>query len=70
MIMQPEEQILGYFIEEAKEQLNTIEQGLLNLETTLKNAEMMNEIFRAAHSIKGSASMLGLSSIQHTSHCL
>lgn len=68
--MQPEEQILGYFIEEAKEQLNTIEQGLLNLETTLKNAEMMNEIFRAAHSIKGSASMLGLSSIQHTSHCL
>jgi HPt (histidine-containing phosphotransfer) domain-containing protein len=31
MIMQPEEQILGYFIEEAKEQLNTIEQGLLNL---------------------------------------
>ena len=68
--MQPEEQILGYFIEEAKEQLNTIEQGLLNLEITLKNAEMMNEIFRAAHSIKGSASMLGLSSIQHTSHCL
>jgi chemosensory pili system protein ChpA (sensor histidine kinase/response regulator) len=68
--MQPEEQILGYFIEEAKEQLNTIEHGLLNLEITLKNAEMMNEIFRAAHSIKGSASMLGLSSIQHTSHCL
>lgn len=68
--MQPEEQILGYFIEEAKEQLNTIEQGLLNLNITLKNAEMMNEIFRAAHSIKGSASMLGLSSIQHTSHCL
>ncbi|MDB9457589.1 Hpt domain-containing protein, partial [Dolichospermum circinale CS-545/17] len=68
--MQPEEQILGYFIEEAKEQLNTIEQGLLNLEITLKNAEMMNEIFRAAHSLKGSASMLGLSSIQHISHCL
>ncbi|MFM6200285.1 MAG: chemotaxis protein CheA, partial [Dolichospermum sp.] len=70
MTMQQEEQILGYFIEEAKEQLNIIEQGLLNLETNVKNAEMMNEIFRAAHSIKGSASMLGLSSIQHTSHCL
>jgi chemosensory pili system protein ChpA (sensor histidine kinase/response regulator) len=70
MTMQQEEQILAYFIEGSREQLNTIELGLLNLEITLKNAEMMNEVFRAAHSIKGGASMLGLSSIQHTSHCL
>ena len=31
---------------------------------------MINEVFRAAHSIKGGAAMLGLSSIQHTSHQL
>ena len=70
MTMQQDERILGYFIEEAREQLHTIEQGLLNLEITLKNSEMINEVFRAAHSIKGGASMLGLNSIQHTSHCL
>ena len=71
MTMQQEEQeILSYFLEDAREQLNTIEQRLLNLEITLRNSEMMNEVFRAAHSIKGAASMLGLSSIQHTSHCL
>ena len=70
--MQPEQQqrILGYFLEEAREHLNTIEQGLLNLQSTLEDSEMINEVFRAAHSIKGSATMLGLSSIQQTSHRL
>ncbi|MTJ46958.1 response regulator [Dolichospermum sp. UHCC 0259] len=70
--MQPEQQqrILGYFLEEAREHLNTIEQGLLNLQHTLEDSEMINEVFRAAHSIKGGAAMLGLSSIQHTSHRL
>ena len=72
MTMQPEQQqrILGYFLEEAREHLNTIEQGLLNLQSTLNDSEMINEVFRAAHSIKGGAAMLGLSSIQHTSHRL
>ncbi|MBS9383160.1 MAG: response regulator [Dolichospermum sp. BR01] len=70
--MQPEQQqrILGYFLEEAREHLNTIEQGLLNLQSTLEDSEMINEVFRAAHSIKGGASMLGLISIQQTSHRL
>jgi chemosensory pili system protein ChpA (sensor histidine kinase/response regulator) len=61
---------LGYFIEEARDHLNTIEQGLLNLEGTLNDPEMISEVFRAAHSIKGGAAMLGLTSIQHTSHRL
>ncbi|MEA5617913.1 Hpt domain-containing protein, partial [Cronbergia sp. UHCC 0137] len=70
--MQPEQQqrILGYFLEEAREYLNTIEQGLLNLQATLNDTEMINEVFRAAHSMKGSAAMLGLNSIQHTAHRL
>ncbi|MBK1988062.1 response regulator [Sphaerospermopsis aphanizomenoides BCCUSP55] len=70
--MQPEQQqrILGYFIEEAREHLNTIEQGLLKLQDTLNDPEMINEVFRAAHSIKGGAAMLGLGSIQQTSHRL
>ncbi len=70
--MQPEQQqrIMGYFIEEAKDHLNTIEQGLLNLQNTIADPEMVNEVFRAAHSVKGGAAMLGLSSIQKTSHRL
>ncbi|MFN3927872.1 MAG: Hpt domain-containing protein [Pseudanabaenaceae cyanobacterium] len=63
-------QITVYFIEEAKDHLHTIESGLLNLESMLQDAEMVNELFRAAHSIKGGAAMLGLTSIQHLAHKL
>jgi chemotaxis protein histidine kinase CheA/ActR/RegA family two-component response regulator len=70
MLPEHQQRILGYFIEEAKDHLNTIEQGLLNLQDTLKDPEMISEVFRAAHSIKGGSAMLGLSSIQHTSHRL
>ncbi len=69
--MQPEQQrILGYFIEEAKEHLATIENALLNLQTVVDDTEMMNEVFRAAHSVKGGAAMLGIHSMQHISHRL
>ena len=70
--MQPDQQqrIMGYFIEEARDHLNTIEQGLLNLQATIEDPEMVNEVFRAAHSIKGGAAMLGLGSIQQVAHRL
>jgi chemotaxis protein histidine kinase CheA/CheY-like chemotaxis protein len=70
MLPEQQQRILGYFIEEARDHLNTIEQGLLNLSATLNDSEMVNEVFRAAHSIKGGAAMLGLTSIQRTSHRL
>ncbi|MEH2310967.1 MAG: response regulator [Nostoc sp.] len=70
MLPEQQQRILGYFIEEARDHLNTIEQGLLNLEGTLNDPEIISEVFRAAHSIKGGAAMLGLTSIQHTSHRL
>ncbi|MDJ0796083.1 MAG: response regulator [Calothrix sp. MO_167.B12] len=70
MLPEQQQRILGYFIEEAKEHLTTIEQGLLNLQSTLNDPETLNEVFRAAHSVKGGAAMLGLSSIQRTAHRL
>ncbi len=70
MLPEQQQRILGYFIEEAKDHLNTMEQGLLNLQSTLKDPEMVNEIFRAAHSIKGGAAMLGLTNIQRVAHRL
>ncbi|MGQ4648393.1 response regulator [Lyngbya aestuarii] len=65
-----QQRILGYFVEEAKDHLNTIEQGLLNLQSTMEDIEMVNEIFRAAHSVKGGAAMLGIDCIQQVAHRL
>ncbi|MFN9673066.1 MAG: Hpt domain-containing protein [Microcystis sp.] len=62
--------ILGIFIEEAKEHLQTLEQGILDLGNLVNDTEKINEMFRAAHSIKGGAAMLGYSSIQKTAHRL
>ena len=70
MLPEDQQRILGYFIEEARDHLHTIEQGLLNLQSTVDDGEMMNELFRAAHSVKGGAAMLNLHSIHRTSHRL
>ncbi|MCA2553352.1 MAG: Hpt domain-containing protein, partial [Microcystis sp. M04BS1] len=64
------QKILGYFIEEAEEHLETLEQGILDLGNLVNNTEQINEVFRAAHSVKGGAAMLGYSSIQNTAHRL
>ncbi|AFY59282.1 response regulator [Synechococcus sp. PCC 6312] len=70
--MQTDQQkrILGYFIEEAQEHLTTIETSLMNLQGVVDDPEAMSEMFRAAHSVKGGAAMLGLHSIQQISHKL
>ncbi|MFS8902947.1 response regulator [Synechococcus sp. H60.4] len=65
-----QKRILSYFIEEARDHLATIEQGLLSLRDSVSDPELINELFRAAHSIKGGAAMLGLTSIQQTAHRL
>lgn len=70
MLSEQQQRIMGYFIEEAKDHLNTIEQGLLKLQGTIEDPEMVSEVFRAAHSVKGGAAMLGLGSIQRTAHRL
>jgi chemotaxis protein histidine kinase CheA len=64
------QQIIHYFIEEAQEHLETVEQGLLDLAEVIADAERVNEMFRAAHSVKGGAAMLGFESIQQAAHKL
>ena len=54
------EEIVRFFIEEGKEHLDTLERGLLDLSATMQDNEQINEMFRAAHSVKGGAAMLGL----------
>jgi chemotaxis protein histidine kinase CheA len=65
-----QKKILGYFIEEAKEHLETLEDGILDLSEVAADDERVNELFRAAHSIKGGSAMLGYAGIQKTAHRL
>ncbi len=64
------QEFLPYFIEEANEHLTTIERGLLELKSVAADGERLNELFRAAHSVKGGAGMVGYPSIQKTAHQL
>ena len=54
---------------EAEDNLTLLEQGLLKLEQ-LDHPEVVRRMFTAAHTIKGSAGMLGLGDIQRLTHAL
>jgi two-component system chemotaxis sensor kinase CheA len=56
------------FIIQCNEHLETIEGKILNLENDPKNEELINEIFRAMHSIKGDSSFLSLDAIGMIAH--
>lgn len=58
------------FIDEAREQLRLLEEGLEQLATDPDNNELVNSLFRAAHTIKGSSRMLKLLPISETAHSL
>lgn len=58
------------FFDEADELLADMEQHLLVLQPEAPDAEQLNVIFRAAHSIKGGAGTFGFSVLQETTHLM
>ena len=58
------------FFVEAEEHLQQMETELLQLETTPKDSELLNSIFRAAHSIKGGSATFGADVISKFTHIL
>ena len=63
-------QFLGVFFEEAEEHLAALEHLLLTLDVAQPDAEALNGIFRAAHSIKGSSGMFGFDDLTAVTHVL
>ena len=51
------------FFTESAEHVETIELGLLELEQRPQDLDLLNHIFRAAHSIKGNAGMFNFTAI-------
>jgi two-component system chemotaxis sensor kinase CheA len=65
-----DDELLGEFIRESREHLTTIEADLLAIEEGGANidAELVNKVFRAAHSIKGASGFFGLTKVKELAH--
>lgn len=65
-----DDEILQGFVEESLEHLSSIENDLLSIEEAGADIDedLVNKVFRAAHSIKGGAGFMGLIAIQELSH--
>lgn len=63
-------QFRNTFFEESAEHLGEFEGALLGLEKEPANPELLNSIFRAAHSIKGGSGMFGLDDVARFTHTL
>lgn len=61
-------QYLDIFIEESKEHLQVLNEQVLILESEPDNADTINEIFRAAHSLKGMSGTMGYKKMQELTH--
>jgi two-component system chemotaxis sensor kinase CheA len=58
------------FMQESADHLSTMESGLLDLRSTPGDIELLNAVFRSAHSIKGGAGSFGLTKLVRFTHAL
>jgi two-component system, chemotaxis family, sensor kinase CheA len=61
-------ELLGDFITECREYIEGAEAALLSLETSPDDMEAINTVFRAFHTIKGTAAFLGLTQVSELAH--
>ncbi len=64
------DQFHGVFFEEAEELVETMERELLEMIFDSDDPERVNDIFRAAHSIKGGAATFGFAAIADVTHVM
>ena len=61
-------QYLEIFIDETNEHLQNLSDCIMTLEKEPDNKDTINEVFRAAHSLKGMAGTMGFKRMQHLTH--
>ena len=61
-------QYLEIFIDESSEHLQSLSDCIMTLEKEPDNKDTINEVFRAAHSLKGMAGTMGFKRMQHLTH--
>lgn len=68
MIDDSMKEITNDFVQEALELLESLNENFIELEKHPENKEILNTIFRAAHTVKGSAGFLGFQNIVELAH--
>jgi len=70
--MDVDKELMEEYVVEAKEHLDSIEEDFLEIERQKENIDedLINKVFRAIHTIKGSAGFFGLISISNLSHVM
>ncbi len=61
-------QYLSMFLDESMDNLQTLNEALLNLEQNPNDIDMLNQIFRVAHTIKGMAATMGFTAMAELTH--
>jgi len=61
---------LKLFVTEARECLRVLNASMLDLEKEPENTEIVDQMFRTCHSMKGMAAMMNLNAVTETSHAL
>ncbi len=61
-------EIIDEFMVEADELISSLDTNLVTLETSPHDLDLLNEIFRAAHTIKGTSSFLGFDQVSSLTH--
>ncbi|HHW12415.1 MAG TPA: chemotaxis protein CheA [Firmicutes bacterium] len=63
-------QYLNVFMDECQEHLQSLNQSLLALEQDPDNTEILNSIFRAAHTLKGASATMGFNKMSNVTHAM
>lgn len=63
-------QLVGQFVDEAREYLQSLDRGLVQLESAPADAELLQELFRVVHSLKGMAGTMGYQAMVDLAHAM
>ncbi|BBN98677.1 chemotaxis protein CheA [Sporolactobacillus terrae] len=63
-------QYLGIFLDEAREHLQNLNDQLMTLEEHSDDSELLNSIFRSAHTLKGSSGQMGFNNMMELTHTM
>ncbi len=64
------DELVKVFMEESEDEIRELEAGLIRLEEDREDEDTINRVFRAAHTIKGSAGLVGFDDISNFTHTI